>query len=91
LSALAAVVGGATVVAVAVSPTGVTPVYCSAPGMPRCGVGSKGTHPIPANHTSGQAWALRPRTRYVSGPVCSPGVKPTATRAGRPSARASAA
>ena len=39
-----------------------TPVWASAPGMPRPGVGSNGTHPTPANHTSGQAWAWRPWT-----------------------------
>src|SRR3954447_13626292 len=41
---------------------GVTPVQASAPGAPRPGVGSKGTQPAWLIHTSGQAWALRPRT-----------------------------
>jgi hypothetical protein len=71
-----------------VSWSGSIPVYASAPGMPRPGVGSNGT---PSNHTSGQAWALRPSTWNAPSSSTSPCVNPTATRAGIPSALAIAA
>ena len=68
-----------------------TPVWLSAPGSPRPGVGSKLTQPKPSNHTSGQAWAWRSNTWYSPSSRSSPGVKPMATRAGMPSERAIAA
>ncbi len=46
---------------------------------------------MPSNHTSGQAWAYRPDTWYRPSSRRSPGVKPTATRAGIPINRAMAA
>ena len=64
------------------------PVTSSAPGAPRPGVGSNWTQPMPSNHTSGQAWAWRPSTVYWPSERTSPWVKPTATRAGNPTARA---
>ena len=68
------------------------PVYDSAPGMPRPGVGSNGTHPIAApNHSSGQAWAFLPSTPYQLSGALQPGVNPTATRDGMFSVRAIAA
>ena len=52
------------------------------------GVGSNSTHPWPPMYTSGQACACRPFTWYTLGSCesWSPGVNPTATRAGMPSA-----
>jgi hypothetical protein len=45
------------------------------------GVGSKGSHPVPGNHTSTQACASSVVINLES-PITVPGVKPTATRAG---------
>ena len=61
-------------------------------GSVRPGVGSKRYQPtVEPSQTSGHAWALRPRTWYTPSLPRSPGVKPTATRAGSPMERANAA
>ena len=53
-------------------------------------MGSNATQPSWSNHTSGHAWAFLPST--VNDPLAAtPGVKPTATRAGTSSERAIAA
>ena len=90
-------VGEATEVVVVVAPrTGgdcaTFPRWSAWPGLEPDGVGSNVRQPSPANQTSAQACALRPRTTYwfVAGSR-SPGVNPTTTRAGNPAARASAA
>ena len=53
------------------------------------GVGSNDTQ-VPSRNTCGHAWASLPRTT-VTPPLGRPGVKPTATRVGRPDALASTA
>ena len=87
------VVGGDVVDTVSVgmsepSCAAVTCVYDAASGFPRPGVGSKATQPMPSNHTSGHAWACRPYTWNRPSAPATPGVNPTATRAGIPSVRA---
>ena len=72
---------------------GGTPVIPVVAGLPRPGVGSNDTHPMPENSTSGQACALRPYTAKVPGEsaTASPVVKPTTTLAGSPTERAASA
>ncbi len=48
-----------------------TSVYPSAPGMPRPGVGSKGTQPTSGKYTSGQVWYSSAVTVHVPS-VCLP-------------------
>src|SRR3954451_23631873 len=92
LGALVAVVVDALLVFVCAG-VGRVPMSAAAwPGCPPGGVGSNAVHPSPASQTSGQACASRARTRnFFDCGSYSPGAKPTATRAGSPTARAIAA
>src|SRR5262249_19784878 len=67
------------------------PVPRPSVGSEKGGVGSNGSQPAPSIHTSGHACALRLVTWYSPSPPSVPGWYPTATRDGRPTARASAA
>jgi hypothetical protein len=55
------------------------------------GVGSNRIQPRPLKYSIGQAWASCVVTVYVPSACAEPGVKPTETTAGMPSARAIAA
>ncbi len=55
--------------------------------MPARGVGSNRVQPTPSKYSSGQACASRIETFTLPSDCFSPGVKPTATRAGMPSER----
>ena len=61
-------------------------VYSGGPA--KAGVGSKGTQPSSSKNSSGHACASCAVTSYEPSSRRSPGVKPTAIRAGMPSSRA---
>lgn len=56
--------------------------------MPDRGVGSKRVQPTPSKYSSGQACASRIETLTTPSACFTPGVNPTATRAGIPRVRA---